>query len=333
MTIPSDDNQLWKGFNGHGLYAKRAEKDRNGEDIVTTYAKQSEVPALTDDLTTSTTTAVTPGAVKEAIDAIVKIPDTANQPSTLYVGGQGMGWTGWETEEYMIPQKLPPHCVLLDYFTDGYRLGVEPTGGTFTSLSHETMSSLNYSKTFPEGMPVAVFDATKFNPMLEYDLTNLVNMSDGYSIEYWLKMDNVMGNNQYYACNRIKCENKQDFQLIYYNNRMSGYNCVSSIGQSFYIVDGSFSSASSWHHVAVTRTADFIRVYINGTLQASNTVYTYPASIPEIMLDVYLCSGDVNHSMNKQTSYRMTQLAVWDYPKYTSNFTPNSTLIVDQTFE
>ena len=98
-----EDLQLWKGFNGHGLYAKRAEKDRNGEDIVTTYAKQSEVPALTDDLTSSTTTAVTPNAVKEAIDAIVKIPDTANQPSTLYVGGQGMGWTGWETEEVDIP--------------------------------------------------------------------------------------------------------------------------------------------------------------------------------------------------------------------------------------
>jgi len=103
MTIPANDNQLWKGFNGHGLYAKRAEKDRNGEDIVTTYAKQSEVPALTDDLTSSTTTAVTPNAVKEAIDSIVHIPDTANQPSTLYVGGQGMGWTGWVTEEIDVP--------------------------------------------------------------------------------------------------------------------------------------------------------------------------------------------------------------------------------------
>ncbi len=101
-----EDLQLWKGFNGHGLYAKRAEKDRNGEDIVTTYAKQSEVPALTDDLTTSTTTAVTPGAVKEAIDAIVKIPDAANQPSTLYVGGQGMGWTGWESGEIDVPDTM-----------------------------------------------------------------------------------------------------------------------------------------------------------------------------------------------------------------------------------
>lgn len=116
MSSQETVHQLWKGFNGHGLYAKRAEKDRNGADIVTTYAKQSEVPALNDDLTTSTTTAVTPGAVKEAIDAIVKIPDTANQPSTLYVGGQGMGWTGWETDEIDVPELKK--LLYLTYFTD-----------------------------------------------------------------------------------------------------------------------------------------------------------------------------------------------------------------------
>lgn len=98
-----EDLQLWKGFDGHGLYAKRAEKDRNGEEIVTTYAKKTDVPALTDELNTSETTAVTPGAVKSAIDSLVHIPDTANQPSTLYVGGQGMDWTGWETGEIDVP--------------------------------------------------------------------------------------------------------------------------------------------------------------------------------------------------------------------------------------
>lgn len=106
MAIPANDNQLWKGFNGHGLYAKRAEQDRNGDDIVSTYAKKSDVPALTNELNTSSTTAVTPNAVKESIDAIVKIPDTANQPSTLYVGGQGMGWTGWDSEEIDVPSTM-----------------------------------------------------------------------------------------------------------------------------------------------------------------------------------------------------------------------------------
>lgn len=331
----ADDNQLWKGFNGHGLYAKRAEKDRNGEDIVTTYAKQSEVPALTDELNTSSTTAVTPNAVKEAIDAIVKIPDTANQPSTLYVGGQGMGWTGWETEEYMIPQKLPPHCVLLDYFTDGYRLGVESTGGTFTSLAHENMSSLNYSKTFPEGMPVAVFDESTYNPTMNYDLTALINPNDGYSFEYWVKMNAVMGNNVYYACNHMACDNKSDFRLIYYNNNSIGYNCVDSIGNSSYRTGGASGAmgATTWHHIAVTRTGSTIQLYINGRRGFSDTVYTYTSVIPSISLVVYQCTGNVNSSFRRQCAYSMAQLAVWDYPKYTSNFTPDSTLIVDQTFE
>ena len=143
MTIPSNDTQLWKGFNGHGLYAKRAEKDRNGEDIVTTYAKQSEVPALTDGLTESTTTAVTPNAVNTAINSIVRIPDTANQPSTLCVGTQSaLGWTGWDSEEIDVPDTMVTiggvqYPVLhignqywlgrnLDYQWDGLRLD---TGG------------------------------------------------------------------------------------------------------------------------------------------------------------------------------------------------------------
>ena len=103
MSIPENDTQLWKGFDGHGLYAKRAERDRDGNPIVSTYARKTEVPALTDSLTTSTTTAVTPSAVKSAIDAIVKIPATANQPSTLCVTGQAPGWTGWENEQVDVP--------------------------------------------------------------------------------------------------------------------------------------------------------------------------------------------------------------------------------------
>jgi uncharacterized protein (TIGR02145 family) len=103
MPIPENDTQLWKGFDGHGLYAKRAELDRDGNPIVSTYARKTDVPALTDSLTTSTTTAVTPSAVKSAIDAIVKIPATANQPSTLCVTGQAPGWTGWENEQVDVP--------------------------------------------------------------------------------------------------------------------------------------------------------------------------------------------------------------------------------------
>jgi hypothetical protein len=36
----------------------------------------------------------------------VKIPTTANQPSTLCVGGQGLGWTGWESGEIDVPDNV-----------------------------------------------------------------------------------------------------------------------------------------------------------------------------------------------------------------------------------
>ena len=65
----------------------------------------------------------------------------------------------------------------------------------------------------------------------------------------------------------------------------------------------------------------------------NKTVYDYQVDFPEICLSVYQNAADVNHSLLKATTYRMAQLAVWDYPKYTANFTPSSTLIVDQTFE
>ncbi len=172
MSSQETVHQLWKGFGGHGLYAKRAEKDRNGEDIVTTYAKQSEVPALTDDLTTSTTTAVTPGAVKEAIDAIVKIPDTANQPSTLYVGGQGMGWTGWETEEKDIP--ISKKLLYLTYFTnfnESTKTDTSLIGDgtiTFTGLGTHSFPKLNVMQTSVPGM--------------EWHSVNLVQESTGITI-------------------------------------------------------------------------------------------------------------------------------------------------------
>ena len=102
-----EDNQLWKGFNGHGLYAKRAEQDANGAPIVSTYARQDEENVLENALSTSQLTAVTPGAVKAALDPIVRVPDTANQPSTLCVGSQSaLGWTGWETGEIDVPDTM-----------------------------------------------------------------------------------------------------------------------------------------------------------------------------------------------------------------------------------
>jgi uncharacterized protein (TIGR02145 family) len=104
MAIPENDNQLWKGFDGHGLYAKRSERDVDGNVIDTTYAKKADVPALDDTLSTSTTTAVTPRAVKAAVDEVDVIPALPQSPSSLYSETAGsISWGDWEVEEVDVP--------------------------------------------------------------------------------------------------------------------------------------------------------------------------------------------------------------------------------------
>ena len=105
MAIPENDTRLWKGFNGHGLYSKRAERDVDGNVIDQTYAKKAEVPELDDALSTSSTTAVTPRAVKAAIADVDRIPVLPQGPSSLYSESAGsLAWGGWETEEIDVPQ-------------------------------------------------------------------------------------------------------------------------------------------------------------------------------------------------------------------------------------
>lgn len=48
MPIPENDTQLWSGFNGHGLYAKRAERDREGNEISQTYATKDAMTGATE---------------------------------------------------------------------------------------------------------------------------------------------------------------------------------------------------------------------------------------------------------------------------------------------
>jgi uncharacterized protein (TIGR02145 family) len=105
MAIPENDNQLWKGF-GHGLYSKRAERDVDGLVIDQTYAKKADVPALDNALSTSTTTAITPKAVKDVIAEVDVIPTLPQTPSSLYSETSGsMTWGGWESDDVDVPEK------------------------------------------------------------------------------------------------------------------------------------------------------------------------------------------------------------------------------------
>ena len=114
MTIPENDTQLWKGFNGHGLYAQRTERDRDGNVIDETYAKKADLHALSDSLSDSTTTEITPHAAKTAIDGILKVPTPGAEGTMLSYGvsQNSMAWDAWESDVFDVPSEL----LFLTYF-------------------------------------------------------------------------------------------------------------------------------------------------------------------------------------------------------------------------
>jgi hypothetical protein len=333
MSIPDNDTQLWKGFNGHGLYAKRAERDVDGNAIDQTYVKSADVPALDDALSTSTTTAITPRAVQEAVNAVDVIPSLPQGPSSLYSAEAGvMNWGGWETEEIDVPEILPKHCVILDYFQDGYRFGKAADASVFTSVETGLPTDFNIqrSSTFGNAVPYARFNDTgSLVSSTAYSLADIVDSSTGFTVEYyirtsesseWVRDTAGLGPN---AC-KLMISNSNACLYGYSTGGWAWGQLV--INGSGDIISPSWDSA--WHHVAYTVTHsgsiganyDRVQVYIDG-----NRVYPLSHSLTDWLhsnnyadaytIWMYNYMNDSNYRQ-KLGYYDVAQLAVWDYPKY-----------------
>jgi hypothetical protein len=180
MSIPDNDTQLWKGFNGHGLYAKRAERDVDGNAIDQTYVKSADVPALDDVLSTSTTTAITPRAVQEAVNAVDVIPSLPQGPSSLYSAEAGvMNWGGWETEEVEVPYYMVYYSDFSRFNTGtGEDTPIVGTPHTWSLFGNFTMEDLTISGETYKALHVNASASAVFSEDLCADFGDVI------SIEY-----------------------------------------------------------------------------------------------------------------------------------------------------
>ena len=334
MAIPENDKQLWKGF-GHGLYSKRAERDVDGLVIDQTYAKKADVPALDTELSASTTTAITPKAVKDAIAEVDVIPELPQNPSSLYSEAAGsMVWGGWETEEMDIPEKIPQHCVILDYFRDGYRFGKAASASVFTSVETALPTDFNIqtSSTFGQSVPFARFDGTgTLIKSQSYNLEDIVNSATGFTVEYYIR---TAERNDWVRDTVGLGPNDFKIMISNYNEGLYGYSTggwswgtlslLHSSGGN--IIESSWYSA--WHHVAYTVTHsgsagdeyDKVQLYVDGyrlrglSHSLTDWRHSYPYSDPYTIW-MYNYMNDSNNRY-KLGYYDIAQLAVWDYPKY-----------------
>ena len=134
MAIPENDTQLWGGFNNHGLYAKRAERDKNGNPIDTTYATKDAATTTDAGLMSAADktklNGIASGAQVNIIESVkvagsaltidsksVNVPE-AGGTAGAWVKGVVSGedttrWNSWVSEDRNIPKPI-----LFKYTTD-----------------------------------------------------------------------------------------------------------------------------------------------------------------------------------------------------------------------
>lgn len=250
----------------------------------------------------------------------------------------------------MRPQRggaIPEHCILLDYFTENNHYGsikrnsnyadYPTTTGIIQNNSQDNLGStfFNLSKSkFKNGIPYAKFynygTGGQFSQseMLTFSGLNKTNFPQGISIECLISVD---ANASFCQC--WQYDPMHNFAGIYGSGSSVGsYLCNGSsfgfnnnIGSLKQVV-GNGATAKYWHHYAYS--IDFVNkkhyLFLDGNLAIQSINNLSGGSICINPCCIHTLDG----SSKLNSAFYMTQLAVWDYPKYTTNFTiPNKPYI------
>jgi hypothetical protein len=244
---------------------------------------------------------------------------------------------GANSLSHAITPIIPQDCVILDYFEPNYRYGIASINDRYSHIEYVDQSELGFTKgVCGTNIPVAVFDSTDYNTSwnvlseISYDFTN-IDAPVGLTVEYWMKM----AINSNWVSDATSLQNST-FKIMHSYNAgiMFGYSNASgswSWGTSNRSVITGSSGWADWNHIAYTWWKDTgkLMLFINGypCPDDGNGWYYMYGSGPT-GLSLRPCVHDSNYPSEREGSYKLTQLAVWNYPKYTETFTvPNSPYI------
>jgi hypothetical protein len=87
------------------------------------------------------------------------------------------------------------------------------------------------------------------------------------------------------------------------------------------------SSFHSWKHVALTIRGTAAWVCMNGTVRGM-----LAQTINKPIFRIFNCLAYKDNYTRKTTKFHVAQFAVWNYPRYTSDFTVQNKLIIDKNY-
>jgi hypothetical protein len=228
---------------------------------------------------------------------------------------------------------------VLDYFADGYRFGIKPTGSDRTSVEYSkdtdanNLDYFNHSKTFPDGIPYGVFNG-KVNESLVYDFSEYVSDTDIVTVEFILKIPNY-GYYQYNGfINATLKPEKSSISIFTYRNEIEvGYNTrdnnwyyPGALFPSNPLFTGSDANTETWHRYRLTK--------FGGILYCISDIgRTYRITdITEDQITKFQllnCVVNANNYSEKRGSYSITQLAIYKWIDSMPPLDLNTTLWVD----
>lgn len=228
---------------------------------------------------------------------------------------------------------LPEGLILLDYFKPGFRFGNIPQGEIITEdFSDENTDNLNYfnHEIFGNSFPTLKRDGDASDPYYLCYINELIDTNE-FTVEYLIKYD---GDSSSFGVSvHLVGGYTEDDWLSYmaqfYQNTGTGGNY--RYAQNNYPWTGTYGSpngspvgknnyCSSWKHIALVKTKNnSFKWYMNGKEWYSSSVITM-SDFYKFFIAFPPCVLNTNNWSQRYYGYNMTQLAVWNYAKYTSNF-------------
>ena len=236
---------------------------------------------------------------------------------------------------------LPEHCLLLDYFADGYSfIADNPTGTRPTAIvdvkdtDTYNLSYFDYSTRFPNGFPAALFDGTSSDT--DYVCTALGSL-DNHELTFEYLVRHIYGSTYssnyrstvtlHYPFGQFRCDDCNDTGMGAGINdsagtyRWRGTYLIPTSG----FIDGAYQWYG-WHHVAVCIKNQQMQAFVDGK-EVTNWSMQDPTGTPTLNYRPF--EWDTNNWSAKVGCYQITQVAIWDYARWTSNFTVPTKLIID----
>lgn len=235
-----------------------------------------------------------------------------------------------QTEElhmdFSPPPIIDPDIVLLqDWMT--YDIGAQLSSGTIPTVGFDADGPLDVTGTGWSGTPYINQDSLgkvkignwteNTSENLKYNLENLLDLSQDWTFECWIKQSNTGYEDSYNMPSYMTLHKTSGNMSIFGSFK----NVISCMGRNMEY-NGIKSDTTNWHHICVIRSSGTNKLYVDGTLRTTNTSVTFSNDLLHFIIVPRLWVQYSASDYDYRYLTRIAQVCLTKRAKWTDNFTP-----------